>query len=330
MSEDALDYEELRRRNVAKNMQKLRELELFGASMSALSQKTPKTRKRKKAVGAVPSRASGRARKPSRREIDAEESEQLQSAIRKDNKRKGGSKRRSPCEDCHLKDPSFGMPAERRRRWCHSCSAHHPGAVSLKNRADRPMGRRAVGRAASAVAGVGRRQRPPCEDCHLKDPSFGLPDQKKRRWCHQCAQQHEGAVSLKKRRTPCEDCKLKDPSFGMPAERKRRWCHQCSKQHNGAVCLKLRADTAETTRVRQEHSEGGSGKAGPNSDGLYSGVRRISTTDWPASSDDPAPAVNTVEEELRKVVGTMCAAVEKSSLMPFARLHAAFRYGMRK
>ena len=168
------------------------------------------------------------------------------------------------------------MPAERRRRWCHSCSAHHPGAVSLKNRADRPMGRRAVGRAASAVAGVGRRQRPPCEDCHLKDPSFGLPDQKKRRWCHQCAQQHEGAVSLKKRRTPCEDCKLKDPSFGMPAERKkRRWCRRCSKQHEGAVCLKLKADTAEAARVLQEHNEGGWGKAGLNS----------------------APAVNTVEEE---------------------------------
>ena len=76
-----------------------------------------------------------------------------------------------------------------------------------------------------------------CEDCMVKTPSFGFAADRKRRWCHTCAQHHSGAVLLKTR-TLCEDCNMVDPSFGKQGERKRRWCHGCAVQHSGA-CLSL-------------------------------------------------------------------------------------------
>ena len=33
------------------------------------------------------------------------------------------------CEDCELKVPSFGLPAEGKRRWCSGCAKGHAGAV---------------------------------------------------------------------------------------------------------------------------------------------------------------------------------------------------------
>ena len=42
-----------------------------------------------------------------------------------------------------------------------------------------------------------------CEDCGVKQPSFGLPPELTKRWCSGCAKGHTGAVNVrsKKRRT---------------------------------------------------------------------------------------------------------------------------------
>jgi hypothetical protein len=34
------------------------------------------------------------------------------------------------CEDCQLKVPSFGLPAEGKKRWCSGCAKAHAGAVA--------------------------------------------------------------------------------------------------------------------------------------------------------------------------------------------------------
>ena len=52
-------------------------------------------------------------------------------------------------------------------------------------------------------------------------PSFGLPEDRKLRWCVKCSRKHPGAMNVEKRR--CEVCKQKQPSFGMPAEGRKRW-----------------------------------------------------------------------------------------------------------
>ena len=33
------------------------------------------------------------------------------------------------CEGCGLKHPSYGLPAERKARWCSGCAKGHAGAV---------------------------------------------------------------------------------------------------------------------------------------------------------------------------------------------------------
>jgi hypothetical protein len=35
------------------------------------------------------------------------------------------------CEDCQLKAPSFGLPAEGKARWCGGCAKAHTGAVDV-------------------------------------------------------------------------------------------------------------------------------------------------------------------------------------------------------
>ena len=67
------------------------------------------------------------------------------------------------CEGCGLKVPSYGLPAEGRKRWCAGCAAAEgSGAVSLK-------------------------QEKMCEGCGLKQPSYGLPGERRKRWCAGCA-----------------------------------------------------------------------------------------------------------------------------------------------
>ena len=149
-----------------------------------------------------------------------------------------------PCEDCQLTDPSFGLPDEKERRWCHGCAMKRPGSVCLTASHGRVDGwspiERDTGGAAAMAAGFfpepgappvhlpggwsvhygdaktlghaiannhkKNRRCPPCEDCLIKDPSFGLrSDLSRRRWCKNCEIRHEGATWLK-HRTMCVDC----------------------------------------------------------------------------------------------------------------------------
>ena len=72
-----------------------------------------------------------------------------------------------------------------------------------------------------------------CEDCALKQPSYGLPGEgKKQRWCTSCAKAHPGAVN--KRSNKCEDCMQKAVNYGLSGEgKKQRWCAGCAKAHGG-------------------------------------------------------------------------------------------------
>ena len=38
------------------------------------------------------------------------------------------------CEGCGLKAPSFGLPAEGKKRWCVGCAKRHAGAVNVDGR----------------------------------------------------------------------------------------------------------------------------------------------------------------------------------------------------
>lgn len=178
---DEDDYEAIRRRNIERNNEKLRELQLFGLSSMAPKGITARRRKATAAPQIAPTRVSGRERKRSQASLRAEESEkahmewlneerQSKSARRAARKNRGRS--REICEDCEAKTPSFGFASDRKRRWCHPCAQHHTGAVLLKTRTL-------------------------CEDCNLVDPSFGREGERKRRWCHGCAVQHADSVCLK-------------------------------------------------------------------------------------------------------------------------------------
>ena len=89
-----------------------------------------------------------------------------------------------------------------------------------------------------------------CEGCGKKQASFGLANQRKRRWCAGCATQHADAFDLINK--VCEGCSFKRASFGLPLERKRRWCCQCAKIHEGAFDLsknlRVLPDTARIIR----------------------------------------------------------------------------------
>ena len=106
-------------------------------------------------------------------------------------------------------------------RWCFACHGRHAGAENLSTK--------------------------PCEDCHAKAASCGIPNPdaaksaprggtKNLRWCASCAKSHSGAENLSLKR--CEDCNGKQASFGIPAEGTRRWCFGCAKAHSGAMNLR--------------------------------------------------------------------------------------------
>ena len=120
---------------------------------------------------------------------------------------------REMCEGCGLKRPSYGLPPERRVRWCAGCAAAEGrGAVILRAKQRRTM----------------------CEGCDVKRPLYGLPAERKRRWCGGCSKAHRGAVNLNSRL--CEGCGLKHRNYGLPAEGRKRWCAGCAKADGrGAV-----------------------------------------------------------------------------------------------
>jgi hypothetical protein len=104
------------------------------------------------------------------------------------------------CEGCGLKQPSFGLPADGKKRWCSDCSKAHAGVKDLINKK--------------------------CEGCDLKLARFGLPEGKKR-WCSGCAKAHVGAVDVVSKK--CEGCGLKHPNYGLLSEgTRKRWCLGCA------------------------------------------------------------------------------------------------------
>ena len=80
-----------------------------------------------------------------------------------------------------------------------------------------------------------------CEGCGLKVPSYGLPRERRKRWCAgYAAAEGSGTVSLAQQKM-CEGCGLKQPHYGLPAERWRRWCGGCAAaEGSGAVSLNQR------------------------------------------------------------------------------------------
>ena len=74
------------------------------------------------------------------------------------------------CEKCGQKWATFGLPSsnvKKRRRWCQSCAKHIAGAVDVTHKM--------------------------CEDCSVKQASFGFES---KRWCHGCAKSHAGATRV--------------------------------------------------------------------------------------------------------------------------------------
>ena len=69
-------------------------------------------------------------------------------------------------------------------------------------------------------------------------PTYGLPGERKMRWCGGCATADgREAVSLRQRKM-CEGCGLKRPHYGLPGERKKRWCSSCATaEGSGSVRL---------------------------------------------------------------------------------------------
>ena len=95
-------------------------------------------------------------------------------------------------------------------------------------------------------------QKKQCEGCGTKHAGYGLPAERRKRWCSGCAAvEGRGAVNLQQQKM-CEGCGLKGPSYGLPAERRTRWCGGCAKKiHPSAVssCRKGPAASAPSPRA---------------------------------------------------------------------------------
>ena len=77
-----------------------------------------------------------------------------------------------------------------------------------------------------------------CEDCSERQASFGLEEERKKRWCSICAKSsHPGSFNVRgaRDRGECEDCSGKSPTFGLADEGTARWCAKCAKAHDGAA-----------------------------------------------------------------------------------------------
>ena len=70
-----------------------------------------------------------------------------------------------------------------------------------------------------------------CEDCGLKQANFGLPNEKKKRWCAPCGKPH-GAQRTTSQKM-CEKCKIRHANYGMPGSKQntggregtqKKWC----------------------------------------------------------------------------------------------------------
>jgi hypothetical protein len=57
------------------------------------------------------------------------------------------------CEDCQLKRPTFGLPAEGKVRWCFGCAKAHTGAADVSSSSGTELGMPSVKGGAGAGAG---------------------------------------------------------------------------------------------------------------------------------------------------------------------------------
>eukprot|EP01051_Picozoa_sp_SAG22_P010355 SAG22_NODE_928_length_6464_cov_2.852789_1_plen_230_part_00 len=155
---------------------------------------------------------------------------------------KDQQKIKNACEECGLKTKNYGTAEEKKRRWCLECSKVHNGVLISSLTANANPNKKAGAKKVDRMVGKDGAKKsgssPTCEDCGLKHSSFGLPEEKKRRWCGACAKNHPGTKCLAGKSKSCEDCGLKLPSYGMESDRKMKWCGACSKKYEGSVCLR--------------------------------------------------------------------------------------------
>ena len=93
------------------------------------------------------------------------------------------------CEDCCNERPSFGWPYDRWCRWCKPCSEAH---ASYHNTLALHTVVADVLIAGVLVVGAVEVKNKKCEDCGMKQPSCGLPDDRRRRWCKPCSEARAG------------------------------------------------------------------------------------------------------------------------------------------
>ena len=160
------------------------------------------------------------------------------------------------CEDCALHRPTFGLPAEKAKRWCFGCAKAHVGAQRLGKPQhnikcedcaikqpswglageDHARWCSGCGKTHAGAVGMANRIKK-CEDCAQKQPSWKFPSDERPRWCAGCATAHVGAHRVKRITIKrCEDCMVKQPSWGMPSARQRRWCAECAKKQHAGAC----------------------------------------------------------------------------------------------
>jgi hypothetical protein len=148
--------------------------------------------------------------------------------------------KRKLCEVCGEKRATRGTAAERKSRWCLSCSQKQP-LPTVELNAKR------------------------CADCRERAPAWAPAAGEPATWCSACAKRHPGAVPKQYGR--CEDCQVRWPAWGIleasagasrstgtgsgggveegeaDSSRRRgkpRWCSQCAKGHAGAVDVRAR------------------------------------------------------------------------------------------
>ena len=79
----------------------------------------------------------------------------------------------------------------------------------------------------------------------VKVASFGIPAEKTRRWCANCAKSHAEAINLVIHKQ-CEGCRVKPASHGLLTEGKRRWCPTCAKEHIDTTYIKRKRRSGDS------------------------------------------------------------------------------------
>ena len=89
----------------------------------------------------------------------------------------------------------------------------------------------------------------------MKHRIYGMPDERKRRWCGPCGQKRGGILITKQ---SCEDCDAKKATYGLASEGKPRWCAGCRTNHAGVVpFLQVRRPLYCAPSARRGASRGG-------------------------------------------------------------------------